>query len=123
VRVELELPVKVDAPALARSEVDRIVGLTPEAAVALKLALNELVTNSIRHGGLGDEQSIQVVIELSPDRIRAEVVDYGRGFASGPWSDEGGRGFVLVQSLTSRFGLIRDGSTRSWFEIDLPSRE
>ena len=54
-----------------------------------------------------------------------EVEDPGPGFEPPESPRErpsgGGRGLVLVERMTSRWGVSRDGASRVWFEVDRPS--
>jgi anti-sigma regulatory factor (Ser/Thr protein kinase) len=64
---------------------------------------------------------LHVVAE--PERVRAEIVDTGRGFeppSTGPAAGAGsGWGLFLVEHVADRWGVDHlDGHTRVWFEID-----
>ena len=79
--------------------------------------ISELVTNASVHG-VG-----QVVFRLRLDDqiVRGEVIDQGAGFehemgARAP-DDFGGRGLLVVDALTRRWG-VHDGRTRVWFETE-----
>jgi anti-sigma regulatory factor (Ser/Thr protein kinase) len=88
----------------------------------LRLLVSELVTNSVRHAGLGDGDAIGLQISVSPRRVRVEVTDVGPGFerrAPEPREDRaGGYGLFLVDRLADRWGVLSDEVTRVWFEID-----
>ena len=89
---------------------------------ALQL-VNELVTNSIRHAGLGSDDRIRVLAALSEGRLRVDVFD--RAEATVPHSvagairplpgAESGWGLYLVDRLASRWGHARG---RYWFELE-----
>src|SRR5713101_5063483 len=87
------------------------------------LLVSELVTNSVRHGGLRPDQEIELTVEASPQRLRVEVAEPGDGFdvehAPRPRQDdpEGGWGLFLVDSLSSAWGVEGNGVTRVWFEM------
>ena len=53
-------------------------GLPPGPLMQLNLALDELVTNAITHGG--STRPIEVEIGVDGDRLRAEIRDRGRRF-------------------------------------------
>jgi integral membrane sensor domain MASE1/anti-sigma regulatory factor (Ser/Thr protein kinase) len=90
----------------------------------IELVLTELVTNSIRHGRLGDGETIQVTGAVSDGVLRVEVSDLGPGFdprTPRPAGDEtGGWGLVIAERLTDRWGVRRDGARSTvWLERDL----
>ena len=88
----------------------------------LRLLVSELVTNSVRHAGLAQSQSIELRVKLLPDAVRVEVNDEGSGFQATPrtaQSDEqSGWGLYLVSRLADRWGVTSDGVTRVWFELE-----
>jgi anti-sigma regulatory factor (Ser/Thr protein kinase) len=106
------------APGLARQVAeDRFGGeLSGPQLNDLMLVISELVGNAIVHGH-GD---VVLRLQLDGETLRGEVIDQGGGFehevrASGP-DDVGGRGLMLVESMTSRWG-IHEGTTHVWFEM------
>ncbi len=118
-RVTLDLPVGVDAPAAARRALDGIHhGFDPELEFTVKLLISELVSNSVKHCGVG---SVQVEIEATNASVRVDVIDVGPAFVPGPRTAEpdveGGWGLVLVDELASRWGSLHQTS-HVWFEID-----
>ena len=90
----------------------------------LRLLVSELVTNAIRHGGADEGSVFSLRLLLDPLRIRVEVTDAGPGFdrrTPAPRSD-GGWGLVFVDRLADRWGVDHNGTTKVWFEIDLPEQ-
>ncbi len=87
----------------------------------LRLLVSELVTNSVRHAGLKEMQTIELKVKLLPDTVRVEVNDQGTGFEPTPRSasseDQSGWGLYLVSRLADRWGVSSDGVTRVWFEL------
>jgi len=87
-----------------------------------QLLVSELVTNAVRHAGLAEEETIQLVVETDDRGMRVEVCDHGPGFElSEPAPDPtrpSGWGLYLVRELSDRWGIDRDGQTRVWFELD-----
>jgi anti-sigma regulatory factor (Ser/Thr protein kinase) len=97
--------------------------LTSSVLEDVRLLISEIVTNSVRHAGLGPADRVAVRVIAEPKRIRAEVVDAGRGFEAPPprpaADTASGWGLFLVEHLADRWGIERlDGRTRVWFEID-----
>jgi anti-sigma regulatory factor (Ser/Thr protein kinase) len=87
------------------------------------LLADELMTNSVRHAAT--TEPIELSVTVREGVIRVAVSDAGRGFdpndptpPTGPPRD-GGWGLELVQSLSDRWGVDRDGTrTVVWFEMD-----
>ncbi|MER5812850.1 ATP-binding protein [Streptomyces sp. NPDC002033] len=91
-----------------------------ETADTAGLALTELVANVVRHvPGRG----CSVLIQRRPHGLRVEVSDGCPALPRlAPGCDplsEGGRGLLLVQAVTDRWGVLSrpDGKT-VWFECD-----
>ena len=84
-------------------------GLSPELVFAIRLALEEAVTNAHRHGHGGDpDRPISIEFSRNGDDLILEVVDTGAGFNPGsvpdPRSPEGlerssGRGLLLIRAF------------------------
>jgi anti-sigma regulatory factor (Ser/Thr protein kinase) len=116
------------APATARAALEALPGggLDEARAHTARLLTSEIVTNSVRHGGSGDEDWIGFEVALSPSALRVEVADRGPGFTPDPAApapdDPAGRGLFLVDQLADRWGSA-DGGTRVWFELDRPAGE
>jgi anti-sigma regulatory factor (Ser/Thr protein kinase) len=113
----------------ARSVVEGFVAglsspLQPELYDDLRLLVSELVTNSVRHGGVTELAAVTLRLSIGEHVIRVEVEDSGPGFvprAPAPSPDRtSGFGLVLVEQLTSRWGVDVSGPVRLWFEIDVP---
>jgi anti-sigma regulatory factor (Ser/Thr protein kinase) len=87
------------------------------------LLVTELVTNAVRHAGVGPDQSLRIELRRWPRRLRVEVVDPGGHFATdrprSSTADHGGWGLVLVERIATRWGVGRGASgTRVWFELE-----
>ena len=89
----------------------------------LALLLSELVTNAIQHGGAGPEETVQVRLASSPERVRVEVFDPGpNGVGKRHRVAEGaGYGLLLVDRLADDWGRedTDAGGTLAWFELSL----
>jgi anti-sigma regulatory factor (Ser/Thr protein kinase) len=125
VELNARLPSTLRAPFQARRLLDRLEPeLRPPLLDDVRLLVNELVTNSVRHAGLGVHDYVRVAVRTAPGIVRAEVGDEGMGFepaargARRPhqWS---GWGLLLVERLSDRWGVKREEGLREvWFEID-----
>ena len=97
-------------------------GLMDEGqASKLSLAITEVVANSVRHSGSGED--IRLMLTRKDGYLCVRVIDGGNGLVPKPgaMASEPGAGFglFLVEHLTRRWGMTReDGKTRVWFEID-----
>lgn len=81
------------------------------------LVVTELVANAVRHAGT----DIEISVAHITDGVRLEVRDGStrplrpRAALS---SDEGGRGLLLVDALSSRYGVLGDANGKSvWVEL------
>jgi PAS domain S-box-containing protein len=125
--LNLRLPGGARAPAIARATVEALPAGSLDAPLAhtARLLASEIVTNSVVHGGGGEDDWIGLDVALSPGGVRVEVTDHGPGFAVVPErpdpEDTRGRGLFLVDALADRWGSA-DGGTRVWFEVDRPAR-
>ena len=95
--------------------------VAPDRLDALVLVLSEVVTNAIRHG----DSAGDVVVAATPkdEFLCVQVTDGGVGFVPNPGAmasdSNGGFGLFLVERLTRRWGMTREGRrTRVWFEFD-----
>jgi len=123
VTFDLELPRELDSAAAARHAVDQLSDRLPEEQLGdVRLLVSELVTNSLRHAELGDEDHIRLAVDVDAGRVRVEVSDPGPGFEPADPSDDPeaaeGWGLYLVATLSDRWGVEKGDSTRVWFELD-----
>ncbi|MFJ5102378.1 ATP-binding protein [Streptomyces sp. NPDC088554] len=91
----------------------------PGLTDAASLVVSELVGNAVEHSG---SRLVRVIVSLpEPGRVKVAVVDRSR-IAPAPRpvtdTDEDGRGLVVVQTLSDRWGtdLMRWGK-RIWAEL------
>jgi len=102
---ELRLPAKPAKLGLAREYAHRTAaafGLDAERCHEFAFAVNEAVTNAIRHGRPDEHGHIHLSVHVEDERLTLVVRDYGTFAASGPLAvpgAEGGRGFVLMMRL------------------------
>ena len=126
-QISVKIPVQPEAVAMARETVSRVVAeRKADARVAedLRLLTSEVVTNALRHSGMGAGGSLLVAIDIERDRVRVGVTDDGPGFdpdsLRGPAADSvSGWGLFLVEQLADSWGVVRDGSNFVWFELKL----
>lgn len=111
-RTELRLP--ADATELARArrfarDAATGFGLEDRATYEFVYAVNEAVTNAIKHGSAAPDGTIGLRIELAGGSIICSVRDRGP-FVSppvhpGPNLAESGRGFAFMSALTDKLEL------------------
>ena len=83
------------------------------------LLTSEAVTNAIEHGNrLDPDKTIEVELEVFPERVDVSVLDQGSGFDregvadpldEGNLLNEGGRGLFLIESLADEVRFELDG--------------
>ena len=89
-----------------------------------KLLASELITNSIRHAGLGPEDQVRIRAAWSGTKLRVDVFDRRGRLGPAPIAGsirplpgaESGWGLYLVDHLASRWGAM---GGRYWFELEL----
>jgi anti-sigma regulatory factor (Ser/Thr protein kinase) len=89
---------------------------------AFELAVTEVVSNAVRHGGEPGEP-IRLAVTPKDGYMCVQVTDSGPGLVPKPGAleadDDGGFGLFIVEQLTRRWGVTReDNRTRVWFELD-----
>ena len=102
------------------AEFEEVLGPTEQDTLAL--LVTEMVNNSVTHGQASDAHHVILHVAVAPERIRAEVCDGGPGLDPRdlPRRDgrPGGRGFLILDGLASRWGISTDEGTCVWFELD-----
>jgi anti-sigma regulatory factor (Ser/Thr protein kinase) len=123
-RIDLRLNPNSEAVLAARHSLDRFEGLLlPEKLEDVRLVVSELVTNSVRHAKLSPDQQISLAMVISGGSVRGRVCDPGPGFEKPseprPRTDlSGGFGLPIVERISDRWGVERNGCACVWFEID-----
>jgi anti-sigma regulatory factor (Ser/Thr protein kinase) len=113
------------APGRARSAVDDLLAdrLDGGWLFDLGVLVSEVVTNAVRHGGAQRDLTVVVHVALALEVLRVEVCDQGPGFTPPrtprPRPQGGGNGLVLLDRLSSRWGVAIDDGTCVWFERDV----
>lgn len=111
-------PVTRRAPGSARHWVDGHTEVSAEARQRIVLLVSELVSNSVRHSGLGGTARLAVSLRHVPAGWHVEVVDEGVGLerAAIPMA---GHGLGIVAALSDAWGH-RNDPTRVWFDVRDP---
>jgi anti-sigma regulatory factor (Ser/Thr protein kinase) len=116
-------PYAVTAARLALSDLDAHVD--PSIAFDVRLLVSELVTNSVKHAQVSEDDSIMLDVGMVDDVVRVEVRDSGPGFdppaASPPDDADEGWGLFLVEQLADEWGVDRSRQA-VWFQIDCARR-
>jgi anti-sigma regulatory factor (Ser/Thr protein kinase) len=126
--IEMTLVAGPAAASVARKSLEAIADKVPaETFEDLRLLVSELVTNSVRHSGISNEDDLRVglVVRMNQSCLRVEIADPGKGFIktvtpSMP-DQQSGWGLQIVERLSDRWGVGRETGAGStvWFEIDL----
>jgi serine/threonine-protein kinase RsbW len=125
---DAQLDLMVDAAPTAAREARRAVArgrLVPSGQEpTLLLLVSELVSNSVRHAGMHEDERIRLRARSDRTCAYVEVCDAGRSGRipakreSGDALDPGGLGLVLVDEMADRWGVARhDDETCVWFEL------
>jgi anti-sigma regulatory factor (Ser/Thr protein kinase) len=113
------------APRRARHEITQHLNgeLGTERTQDAVLLVGELVTNSVLHAATGAAHEIVLELIIGLDDVRIVVTDGGSPTVPmiqplDP-TRPGGRGLFLVDTLSDRWGMTREGTreTRVWFEM------
>lgn len=124
IALDIRLPPESVSAREARARIAHLeASIGSDALDDVSLLVSELVTNSVRHARLEDDQAIEVSI-LVDDVVRVDVREPGPGFRepSGGRADplrSSGWGLFLVDRLADRWGIDRARGTDVWFEIRL----
>ena len=124
--LELYLPASEAAIERARGFVDRLEALDShqDARFAIRLLVSELFTNAVKYGSRREGTRIRLMVAVNHAHVRVEIGDRGGGFAEGETrmpepEAESGRGLAFLDALADRWGIVRNGESCVWFELDL----
>lgn len=111
--VDLRLPARPSELKRARDCVAAAAaefGFSGKAAYELVFAVNEAVTNAIKHGRPDDDGTICLTIDAEGDALVCQVQDAGPFIPPRaehePVTAESGRGFAFMSALTDHFELL-----------------
>jgi two-component sensor histidine kinase len=110
------------APAHARQLLSEL-SLEDPCRQNLELIISELVSNAVLHAAPARDGALRLRVRCGPGSVDGEVCDEGAGFDWAPsepdLTEPGGLGLMLVDHLTTRWGVRRNGATCVWFECPL----
>ena len=111
-RFETALPCDVAAGAHARRMLDGWLRdmVSDQAAEAIRLGTTELVSNSLRHGGVSAGDEIRLSVEVDGNVVRVDVqqptsAEAARALRPADADGDGGFGLAIVDELTDRWGV------------------
>jgi anti-sigma regulatory factor (Ser/Thr protein kinase) len=120
--VNIRVNCRADSLRDVRQSLEQLDDVDQKTLQTLKLVVNELVGNAIKHSDLCDEDEIEIAVTSQGEVLRIDVRDQGSGFTFPEENTVGRRGLPLVQSLTDHFGISRNEHTHAWAEIRGTSR-
>lgn len=98
--------------------------LPNDAALAIALLLNELLSNALKHGLAYGEGTVKVSLALEGADLVLTVSDPGPGMAEGRESRQAGSGLTLVRGLCRQIGgafsMRNEGGTHSVVRFPRP---
>jgi anti-sigma regulatory factor (Ser/Thr protein kinase) len=93
----------------------------------LQLLVTEIVANSVRHGGVGEDGEIDLRVDVRDARVRVEMRDTGiqadPHLRTPDLGGGGGFGMLLVSRMSERWGVDHEPNVVMWFELTLPGTE
>jgi len=121
--MRFRLPPDARSPAEARRTLEALrVSLDDPVVDDAALLVSEVVSNSVRHAGLGAADAIEVRVRGSRAMLHVDVIDPGPGFEPRvrPRTDDGGWGLWFLDQLATRWGVEHGDTTRVWFDLAPP---
>jgi serine/threonine-protein kinase RsbW len=87
----------------------------------MQLLVTEIVANCVRHGRVGEDGEIDLLVKLDTNVARVEVRDTGiqadPRLKTPDLSGGGGFGMVLVERMSSAWGVDHEPTVVMWFEL------
>ena len=125
-RLDLRVAPRPESVSAVRRDIEAM-DLPAMLIADAKLLVSELVTNSIRHAGLGPEDFIQIAVRWSGRVLRVIVWDRTPDIALSPVvgafrpspGADSGWGLFLVDRIATRWGTSLDRRAGYWFELEL----
>jgi hypothetical protein len=122
-RFDFEAPVSPDAPGQVRWRVRGFDAIVDGLRSDFELLLTELVSNVVRHSGLGPSDAMTIRVAAAPGYVWTEVSDPGRRLpqVQFPMTKgepvESGFGFLLIDRIATRWGTVDGPGATVWFEL------
>jgi anti-sigma regulatory factor (Ser/Thr protein kinase) len=97
--------------------------LSDRVLADLQLLVTEIVSNSVRHGGVGEDGEIDLRVRVDARIVRVEMRD--TGIQADPrvrtpdLDGGGGFGMMLVSRMSQRWGVDHEPNVVMWFELSL----
>jgi signal transduction histidine kinase len=109
----------LDAPARARAALGALDGPLGDRRDAVRLVLTELISNCVRHAGVGPDNSIDVALQARTEAVRITVKCPGPGFKvkPRPRPDGGGLGLYMVDQIAESWGIEGSYPSVVWAEV------
>lgn len=108
-----------EVPGHARALVRRL-NLDDSTRSTVELVVSELVTNAVLHGDGGRGAPLMVALERQGACVSGRVCSQGDSFEWDPHdpdlTEPGGLGLQLVDTITSAWGIEKNGCSCVWFE-------
>src|SRR3954471_17201140 len=93
----------------------------------MQLLVTEIVANCVRHGHVGEDGRIDLLVDLRDGRVRVEVRDTGiqvdPHLRTPDLSGGGGFGMVLVERMSSAWGVDHEPNVVMWFELEIDAHD
>jgi anti-sigma regulatory factor (Ser/Thr protein kinase) len=105
---------------------ERLAGvLSDDRMDDLLLLATEIVANSVRHGGVGEDGEIDLRVRVLATVVRVELRDTGiqvdPRVRAPDFGGGGGFGMVLVERMSERWGVDHEPTVVMWFELSRTS--
>jgi len=126
--LQIALPPEPIAPGIARRRIAGLGFAVPDDVVHdVQLVVSELVTNAVKHAGLGSGENVELDVRTRPGCVEVMVhyTEHRRFELTSPLEppEASGWGLFLVDQIASRWSVIETrGEMEAWFEVDLPHR-